>query len=526
MDRAHRIGQTKDVYVYRLVTQGTVEERILERAELKLRLDAMIIQKGRNKNHNANNNKENLMDMIQYGAKDIFKSENSTITDDDIDKILNKGKQDTNQLMSKWEKASKKKFTELKLEFNYQTYENIDYSNVKQQKMEEQRLKLIQILNDKVPERMTRANTSFTKRINYNENNYFRDKINGLNSNQYADVNILNTKIKKPKSLPHMKYWQFYNEKELYQLYSKEWNFFNKHKNNVKYDPETQKALTDDEFKLKERLLNDGFGQIAFRDFTTFIKSCIKHGINNIDNIISDLKDFDSKWENKDEYIKKYHKKFFEIGRDIVELESYFDRIDLKEKRREIKKEQQLKRMERLKEKELRKQKLHERRMEIQKERELKIQKQIEYEKELQKQFNDIMNFRIKKWKNVLYNDGLFNDIILPDSNGIYNGFTKEFDKWLFINVYNIGYNNNDCYSIIKNKINNHPIFKYNYFIKSRNEDELRQRIKKILRACIQSKKNIKYKNNNNNPNKKRKLNDGNNISISNSSNNSTFINE
>jgi SWI/SNF-related matrix-associated actin-dependent regulator of chromatin subfamily A member 5 len=32
MDRAHRIGQTKQVYVYRLVTEGSVEERMLERA--------------------------------------------------------------------------------------------------------------------------------------------------------------------------------------------------------------------------------------------------------------------------------------------------------------------------------------------------------------------------------------------------------------------------------------------------------------------------------------------------------------
>ena len=45
MDRAHRIGQTKPVTVYRLVTKDTVEERMLERAELKLRLDAMVIQK-------------------------------------------------------------------------------------------------------------------------------------------------------------------------------------------------------------------------------------------------------------------------------------------------------------------------------------------------------------------------------------------------------------------------------------------------------------------------------------------------
>jgi SWI/SNF-related matrix-associated actin-dependent regulator of chromatin subfamily A member 5 len=31
MDRAHRIGQKKKVYVYRLITKSTVEEKILER---------------------------------------------------------------------------------------------------------------------------------------------------------------------------------------------------------------------------------------------------------------------------------------------------------------------------------------------------------------------------------------------------------------------------------------------------------------------------------------------------------------
>ena len=35
MDRAHRLGQTKQVTVYRLVTKGTVEERILQRAKEK-----------------------------------------------------------------------------------------------------------------------------------------------------------------------------------------------------------------------------------------------------------------------------------------------------------------------------------------------------------------------------------------------------------------------------------------------------------------------------------------------------------
>ena len=32
MDRAHRLGQTKQVTVYRLITQGTIDERILRLA--------------------------------------------------------------------------------------------------------------------------------------------------------------------------------------------------------------------------------------------------------------------------------------------------------------------------------------------------------------------------------------------------------------------------------------------------------------------------------------------------------------
>jgi SWI/SNF-related matrix-associated actin-dependent regulator of chromatin subfamily A member 5 len=47
MDRAHRIGQTKQVYVFRFITEESVEERMLERAAQKLRLDQLVIQQGR-----------------------------------------------------------------------------------------------------------------------------------------------------------------------------------------------------------------------------------------------------------------------------------------------------------------------------------------------------------------------------------------------------------------------------------------------------------------------------------------------
>ncbi len=44
MDRAHRIGQTRPVLVFRLATAHSVEGRLLQRANSKLMLERLVIK--------------------------------------------------------------------------------------------------------------------------------------------------------------------------------------------------------------------------------------------------------------------------------------------------------------------------------------------------------------------------------------------------------------------------------------------------------------------------------------------------
>ena len=46
-DRAHRIGQKKEVRVLRLITANSVEEKILAAAKHKLDIDEKVIQAGK-----------------------------------------------------------------------------------------------------------------------------------------------------------------------------------------------------------------------------------------------------------------------------------------------------------------------------------------------------------------------------------------------------------------------------------------------------------------------------------------------
>lgn len=72
MDRAHRIGQKKKVYVYRLISKQTVEEKIIERQAIKLKLDQVIIQQGHQVT-SKNLSKEEYEKILLHGASNIMK---------------------------------------------------------------------------------------------------------------------------------------------------------------------------------------------------------------------------------------------------------------------------------------------------------------------------------------------------------------------------------------------------------------------------------------------------------------------
>ncbi|XP_031482496.1 CHD3-type chromatin-remodeling factor PICKLE [Nymphaea colorata] len=72
MARAHRLGQTNKVMIYRLVTRGTIEERMMQMTKKKMVLEHLVV--GRLKNQMLN--QEELDDIIRYGSKELFADEN------------------------------------------------------------------------------------------------------------------------------------------------------------------------------------------------------------------------------------------------------------------------------------------------------------------------------------------------------------------------------------------------------------------------------------------------------------------
>ncbi|KAH7655866.1 Nucleoplasmin ATPase protein [Dioscorea alata] len=71
-DRAHRIGQKKEVRVFVLVSVGSIEEEILERAKQKMGIDAKVIQAGLfNTTSTAQDRREMLQEIMRRGTSSL-----------------------------------------------------------------------------------------------------------------------------------------------------------------------------------------------------------------------------------------------------------------------------------------------------------------------------------------------------------------------------------------------------------------------------------------------------------------------
>ena len=87
-DRAHRIGQKREVRVYRLVTNTKIEEAILSRAAYKKRLDGRVIQAGLFNNKSTDKERQEKLKIMLRSTEDEDNDEQPVFTDYQINQVI------------------------------------------------------------------------------------------------------------------------------------------------------------------------------------------------------------------------------------------------------------------------------------------------------------------------------------------------------------------------------------------------------------------------------------------------------
>ncbi|KAK6130458.1 hypothetical protein DH2020_035796 [Rehmannia glutinosa] len=416
-DRAHRIGQKKEVQVFRFCTEYTIEEKVIERAYKKLALDALVIQQGRLAEQKTVN-KDELLQMVRFGAEMVFSSKDSTITDEDIDRIIAKGEEATAELDAKM-----KKFTEDAIKFKMDDstllvlnliLDDADLYDFDDEK-DENKFDFKKIVSENWVEPSRRE-----RKRNYSESEYFKQTMRQSGPARPKEPRI-------PR-MPQLHDFQFFNTQRLTELYEKEVRFLmqthqrNQVKDTIEVDePEdVGDPLTAEEQEEKERLLEDGFSTWSRKDFNTFIRSCEKYGRNDIRSIASEM-------EGKtEEEVERYARVFKERYKELNDYDRIIKNIERGEARISRKDE---------------------------------IMKAIG--KKLDRYKNPWLELKIQYGQN---------------KGKLYN---EECDRFMMCMVYKLGYGNWDE---LKAAFRTSPLFRFDWFVKSRTTQELARRCDTLIR--------------------------------------------
>ncbi|CUM66719.1 uncharacterized protein PRCAT00004399001 [Priceomyces carsonii] len=433
MDRAHRIGQTKQVKVFRFVTENAIEEKVLERATQKLRLDQLVIQQGRNSSNVQSNkaaSKGDLLNMIQYGASNVFSKtdDDPGSTDDiDIEKILQSSETKTEQLNKKYAKL------DLSALQHFSNDESVYEWNGE---------------NFKKKEPATIGNIGHAwinpgkreRKENYSIDMYYKDVLNTGNRSAPKSG------PRPPKQL-NLYDHQFYAPK-LFELYELEKNFYKKQtryqvplragapktlrerqlEQKLEQDEiDNARPLTEDEKQLKEELLSQGFSNWNRKDFNHFILLNTKYGRNAISAIAAE---FDDKTEDE---VREYAQNFWTDYKEIEGYERYISQIEAGE----------------------------ERILKIKLQKESLRRKLAQYKYPLQE-------LKLK----------------YPPSSSNKKTFSEEEDRFLLVQLYRFGLDKPDVYDKIRDAIRDSPLFQFDFFLQSRNSSEISRRCTTLL-ACI-----------------------------------------
>ncbi|EAW24805.1 putative SNF2 family helicase/ATPase [Aspergillus fischeri NRRL 181] len=318
MDRAHRIGQTKQVVVFRFVTENAIEEKVLERAAQKLRLDQLVIQQGRAQQQVKNAaSKDELLGMIQHGAANVFNTKGATgtlpndkqLSDDDIDAILRKGEERTAELNKKYEKLGIDDLQKFSSESAYE-WNGQDFTEKKKDIG-------INWINPAKRER---------KEQFYSIDKYYRQAL--ATGGRTAE-----TKPKVPRAPKQISIhdWQFFPP-GLQELQEKETAYFHKeigYKAQLPEGPEEELSereaerdleqqeidnavpLTEEEQAEKARMSEEGFATWNRRDFQQFINGSAKFGRTDYEGIATEVDSKDA--AEVEEYAKVFWKRYTEI---------------------------------------------------------------------------------------------------------------------------------------------------------------------------------------------------------------------